>query len=316
MKRTILLTSLALAAGVGLGLAASVFFSEREIPSPSSAVADPNNTNPLPGSRSKESVFSVALEDTFSPVPDRGVARETDGEVITSTAPGDGSHSIASMTAKLLEERTARRKLEKRLEDLRAALDRMDRRLTALARRNAAQNPPQTGAANNAGVNVVSLVEAGFNEPEAQMIAQRWGEQQMDVLYLRDQATREGWANSPRFREAARDLLNGVSSLRAELSEDDYDRFLYATGQPNRIAVTSVLESSPAREYGLQPGDLIVSYDGVPIRSPRDVRDATINGAPGELITMQLLRDGQPIEVALPRGPIGIRMDSVSVAPN
>jgi serine protease Do len=76
------------------------------------------------------------------------------------------------------------------------------------------------------------------------------------------------------------------------------------------------LASSPAQEYGLRPGDLIVSYDGVPIRSPRDVRDATVNGAFGELVTMRLLRDGQPVEVALPRGPIGIRMDSVSVAPN
>ena len=138
----------------------------------------------------------------------------------------------------------------------------------------------------------------------------------MDLLYLRDQAIREGWIDTPRYQEAANDLRDGTLSLRDELGEEGYDRFLYATGQPNRLAITTVFDSSPAQTSGLQPGDMIVSYDGVPVRSGRDVRSATTSGEPGELVTMQVIRNGESIEVTIPRGPIGIQMDGVSVAPN
>jgi S1-C subfamily serine protease len=138
----------------------------------------------------------------------------------------------------------------------------------------------------------------------------------MDLLYLRDQAIREGWLDTPRYEEAVEALRDSGPSLREELGDEDYDRFLHAAGRPNRVRVTSVFASSPGQIAGLQAGDTIVSYDGAPIRSGTDLRRATTGGAPDEPVTVRILRDGEPIDLSLLRGPIGIQMDAVSVAPD
>ena len=100
-----------------------------------------------------------------------------------------------------------------------------------------------------------------------------------------------------------------------QLSEAEYDSYLYASGQTNRVAVTSVLESAPAATAGIEPGDHIIRYDNQPIYNWRELREATSNGQIGETIAVEIDRDGDIVELYLARGPLGIRMNSLSVAP-
>jgi hypothetical protein len=39
------------------------------------------------------------------------------------------------------------------------------------------------------------------------------------------------------------------------------DRYLYASGQPNRVAVTDVLQESLAQQISLHSGDVLMSLD-------------------------------------------------------
>ncbi len=158
-----------------------------------------------------------------------------------------------------------------------------------------------------------ALVAAGFSDTDAAYFRRRYDEAAMAQLYLRDQAEREGWIGTPRYFDALRDVRQDLVSLRDEMGEDAYARYLYALGQPNRVAVTRVLGGSAAQAAGLQPGDVILRYDGIRVYGAADVRRGTRGGNPGETVPVDILRDGNRIQAYLPRGPLGISMNSESV---
>ena len=92
------------------------------------------------------------------------------------------------------------------------------------------------------------LARAGIEPALAADIEERLAAMEMERLYLRDQATREGWRNSERFSTAMDGLASPAEVLRGEFGDAVYDQYLYATGQGNRIVVTSTLQDSPARD--------------------------------------------------------------------
>jgi len=94
--------------------------------------------------------------------------------------------------------------------------------------------------------------------------------------------------------------------LRQELGDYEYERYLVANNRPTSVGVGTVLESSPGQVAGLQPGDQIVSYDGQRVFSTVDLNQQTMQGVPGESVVVDFLRDGVPMQVVVPRGPIGI----------
>jgi hypothetical protein len=145
------------------------------------------------------------------------------------------------------------------------------------------------------------LVEAGFAPGQAEWILQRESQLQMEALQARYEAERTGDAmNFFQSRNAAGD------ALRSELGDADYERYLAAIGRPTSIAVSTVLDSSPAQRAGLRPGDEIRAYDGERIFSMSDLVRQTMEGQPGEQVVVDVVRDGVAMQVVVPRGPIGI----------
>ena len=94
--------------------------------------------------------------------------------------------------------------------------------------------------------------------------------------------------------------------LRDELGDPQYERYLEANNRPTSIAINSILESSPAQAAGLMPGDRIVSYDGQRVFNVGDLNRQTVQGTPGENVVVDIVRDGTPMQVVLPRGPLGV----------
>jgi C-terminal processing protease CtpA/Prc len=160
------------------------------------------------------------------------------------------------------------------------------------------------------------LVEAGVPEDTAEDIVRRQSEQALARLELRDQATREGWLGSDQYRQSLRELNAEAPDLRGEIDLYAYDRYLYATGEPNRVAVTSVIEGSAAQEAGLLPGDVILSYADERVFGWSDLNSGTTAGERGELVPVEVQREGTLIQAWLPRGPMGIRLESVSLDPD
>lgn len=162
--------------------------------------------------------------------------------------------------------------------------------------------------------NEQALIESGISASRARELKINFEQLELERLYLRDQSIREGW-DRDRYREALQALTSKEDELKNQLSESEYDSYLYASGQTNRVTVTSVLESAPAAIAGIAPGDYIIRYDNQRIYNWFELRDATSTGEIGETVAVEVDRDGEIIELYLARGPLGIRMNSESVAP-
>jgi C-terminal processing protease CtpA/Prc len=159
------------------------------------------------------------------------------------------------------------------------------------------------------------LVAAGLEPQQAKSIMQFLADIEMERLYLHDQATREGWMGTPRYREENMILNESEEGLRLELGDADYDLYLYGTGQPNRVVIQSVIEGSPAQKEGIQSKDIAYSYAGNRLYNIRDLVTATTEGVANESVLLEVIRDGLIYEFYLPRGPLGVRVTSESHKP-
>jgi len=157
------------------------------------------------------------------------------------------------------------------------------------------------------------LARLGLEQDDITYLRDRWEQYELDKLYVRDQAIRDGNVGSPTMRQE-REAIE--LKIREDLGDEDYDLLLYASGQANRVQVGSVLSRSPGDEAGLQEGDLILSYAGVPVFRPRELRNVISQTPKGDLVWIEVERaDGSHRDLRIPGGPIGIQLVPVSKTP-
>jgi membrane-associated protease RseP (regulator of RpoE activity) len=170
--------------------------------------------------------------------------------------------------------------------------------------------------AGNAQAPIINgLIEAGMNPVTAEEIARQQSEAQLARLELRDTAIREGYMGTRQYREELRNLMDKEFSVRNEIDESVYDRYLYHTGQSNRVVVSSVMMGSAAENSGVKGGDQIVRYEDQRVYNFNDLRAATTRGERDELVDVTVIRDGNEVTMSISRGPLGINMNSISVDP-
>lgn len=162
---------------------------------------------------------------------------------------------------------------------------------------------------------VDSLIKAGLDSFTAQEIARKKSDVELRRLELLDDATREGYMGTDRFREEMTQLRKAEVRVRDEVDEASYDKYLYYTGQANRVGVASVLMGSAAEEGGIQQGDIILRYQDEPLYSGRDLRIATSNGERDEPVNVTVQRGDSKVTVSVPRGPLGVRLSPMSINP-
>jgi len=296
--KTLIVPTLTFLAGLTTG---ALVFSAPSQPPPTTVVAEPEATPPA--------VMSVdtgeAAEPAAEPQPPEETAEQAPPVAEEPAEPqllariDDLANGWGRMQAELAELRQRIVQLEQR--PAVAANDEPEERRAALARTTEQQRD--------------ALVKSGVAVEVAEDILWRRAQVSLERLYTRDRAAREGWLNTDRYREELSRINEQQVSLRDEVGADAYDRYLYETGEDNRILVDSVIPGSAGDENGLLPGDVIERYGDEPIFGFRDLRGATTDGQPGELVPVQVRRGGGTVEVWLPRGPIGIRLDSTRVEP-
>lgn len=165
-----------------------------------------------------------------------------------------------------------------------------------------------------AGFDPAALASLDLAERDVDRLREAWEKKEMDLLYLRDQARREGWARKPRFAHQAELLEQG---LRRELGDRDYYRALYAAGRPNRVQVQWVLNGSPAQAAGLRAGDRLLRVNGRTVFSPQEVPRALGEAAAGSTTELGVMgEDGTVRKVTLPTGPLGVQLGASSALPS
>ncbi len=167
---------------------------------------------------------------------------------------------LRSLVARVRDHKLQTLRLEEQLTTLTDQVASLTETVSRLEREAAKDPRPPSRQTDEA-----SFIAAGFDPATAADLAKRLNQLALEEIYLRDQAIREGWIGTQQYQEARAELQHQTEAFQAELDEDAYDRFLYATGRPNRITVESVISESPAEWVGLQSGDRILRYAGEPM---------------------------------------------------
>ena len=251
-----------------------------------------------------------------SSLPESGTkADESLSETPARMATTRAEEGLAEVEARL-------QRLEQVLEVVRSEQERFAEVLAVkLTQDGSPETPPapretaidEPGTIRRPGLDESVLVDAGFSESEARAL--RDATLQMEQLYLRDRAAREGWNLGDRLGEELTALAEREEALAEEYGDEAYDWVLYATGRPNRVTVRDVFAESPAANAGLAEGDVLVRYDDRRVRSSLELRSATTEGIAGEWVDLEILRAGKRERLRLPRGPLGILLDVSSSEP-
>lgn len=250
--------------------------------------------------------------------PSRSPAAST--EPLAASPLGTLESQVAALREELSFERDARLGLEAEVEMLRLLLEdyggatRLESpqgaaEALAGSPETAAQEQPE-GAAANPGeklwFDAPALLEQGYAAQDAARLESLFEESELQLLYLRDQATREGWAGTPRFLQAMHEQRSG---LRTSVGDETFDWLLYATQRANRVAVRAVLSTGPAAHAGVRTGDLILRYDGRTIFRGRELQQATMQGEAGRSVPIEVMsKGGQVRHLTVPSGPLGIQL--------
>lgn len=232
-------------------------------------------------------------------------------------AVADLQAELAQLRKQLDTESEARQKLAQEVAGLQTQLATLGAN-SATAAAHTADSPQVVG--NVAPVTkedfVKSLSELGVPNDMARDMKSRLDKTELKRLYVRDQAVREGWFRSDRYRDEIAKVDGETDNLRRDVGEETYDKILYATGQDNRLVVQRVMDGSAAANAGLQSNDVIVSYDTKRIFDWSELRETMAQGDAGKLITLAVKRADKIVEVSIPRGPLGVELDTSRVKPD
>ena len=235
-------------------------------------------------------------------------------QVSTTTSNTTGVFKTVSDQQRLL-------RLENELQQLKQRLQLLEEQATSLSEPETVESPDELTSSDEAEdaaepLSKNNLVRAGVSEELASDILRRIGEQEYKRLQLRDLAIRDGSFRSGQYYKELRQLnLNNID-LRNEIGDEFYDRYLYQTGQNNRVAVSSIMSGSPAEQIGIQNGDVILKYNNQKIFDWKEIRQVTAKGELGEYVMVDILRDGEVINMMLPRGPMGVKLETTRINPD
>ena len=223
---------------------------------------------------------------------------------------------IAALEQAVAGERDARLVLEEQLHVLYAELERLDspemnELLRTLAESSEAREQArrQQAARRDRGarmqdrddMRIEQLVAGGFTENRARQVLELEDEIRMAALQAEFEARQKGENFNP-WEWAA----DNQADLRARLGDADYEKYLTAQGAQASVTVREVIGESPANRAGLRPGDRILSYDGKRIFTMNELRSMAFSGESGEDVIVDIERNGQRMQLVLPRGPMGI----------
>jgi serine protease Do len=72
-----------------------------------------------------------------------------------------------------------------------------------------------------------------------------------------------------------------------------------ANGLKNGVVVRAILPDTPAAKSNLKQADIIVSVDGMPVKSPKELQLQILHKKVGQTVTLDVMRGGKPIKVAI-----------------
>ena len=281
--------------------------------------------------------FNIGQQSTADRSPEPSQQANRNDSANLTTLPTELRTELAQLRTEQDESRREREALQDELANLQEQMTTLqddlqaDRNAFTEAKEIAHGNDPSsagavTGASTNAsrfGFGSLSdddrqssLQAAGVDDQTIASIAERRDQFELVRLELFDRATRDGLRGTDQFREELDQLEDSRVSIRDEIGDDAYDKYLINAGRDNRVTIESVINGSAASIAGIQAGDIIYSYAGSRVFNTRELQQATREGTRGELIDIEVERinEGQQF-YSIERGPMGVTLGSVLDTP-
>jgi len=70
------------------------------------------------------------------------------------------------------------------------------------------------------------------------------------------------------------------------------------------VILNDVSSSMPADLAGIKEGDIIIEFDGVPIRTPQELHARVRRALPYSTVKVVLMREGQKMEIPVKMGKL------------
>lgn len=125
------------------------------------------------------------------------------------------------------------------------------------------------------------------------------------VVYIHD-----GETKSTTLTTAAGETFHGMDTLKQrpggrgvlDVDFDDDDRVRLPNSDIYGVKLTDIERNGPADIAGLKEGDIVVEFDGKPIRTAGDLRYRAGAATPGGIVNVVVMRDGQQLSIPVKMG--------------
>jgi membrane-associated protease RseP (regulator of RpoE activity) len=123
------------------------------------------------------------------------------------------------------------------------------------------------------------------------------------VTYIHDGETKTGTLTTADRRD-----FHGMTPVdarpggRGVLGVDPGDRVRLPNSNIYGVELDGVDRNGPADLAGLKKGDVITDFGGKPVRTPGDLRLRIYEAAPGSIVPVVVMRDGQRLEIPVKMG--------------
>jgi serine protease Do len=91
-------------------------------------------------------------------------------------------------------------------------------------------------------------------------------------------------------------------AIGIDFNREQNPALLKAYGASSGVFVQSVRPGGPSDRAGIQPGDIIVSFQGQPVHTSEDLLEKVANAAVGAPATVTILREGRKMDLRLTMG--------------
>lgn len=146
------------------------------------------------------------------------------------------------------------------------------------------------------------LLAAGFTADRIEWLTDRARE----LNAKRERELEENMQKGPPDPYLGRYLADKDLDLREVIGDEEYTKYASALGRSTAVRVKGVVPGSNAESVQLQTGDEITLYDGKRVYNYYDLQKTAAERKTGGSVVIEVRRNGQPMQVTLPAGDIGI----------
>lgn len=220
---------------------------------------------------------------------------------------------IQGQLLELVNDLSSRLDPESRLGDVRhAALDSPPEQQETIRQRRARAHDNGNRFERMRDNQIKHFTDAGFSYERAAFIVdkqERIQYEQMQFSYEYHHLQDKRSQRARELQEKLQTYSNPRRVFEQELSREEYDQYLNATGGRTEFEIGGILESAPAFEAGLRAGDKIIRYNNQRVFHMGDLRSQVYQVSPGTSVAVEIQRQGSSSAetIYLPAGPLGIR---------